>query len=62
MRPKKLYTRRVADHFRKVMSEEGVKLVDALLALDPKQRPSAVEVLKHPYFTEELPRACDISE
>ncbi len=62
MRPKKMYTRRVVDHFKKYLSNEGGALVDLLLSLDPKQRPTANEVLKHAYFTEELPRACDISE
>ena len=45
-----------------MMSPEGQNLIDWCLQLDPNQRPSAQEALKHPYFTTEEPAPCDPSE
>lgn len=51
----------VADLFP-MMSPEGQKLIDWCLQLDPNQRPTAQEALKHAYFTSEEPAPCDPSE
>jgi len=45
-----------------MMSTEAHKLVEKMLQLDPNQRPTAQEVLEHPYFTEEEPKPCHPSE
>ncbi|KAF9192288.1 kinase subunit of RNA polymerase II carboxy-terminal domain kinase I [Haplosporangium sp. Z 767] len=45
--------------FGKFMSPAALDLAEALLSLNPKQRPTAVEALsKFAYFTEEEPAAC----
>ena len=43
------------------LSSEFINLVDLLLILDPSKRPTATEVLLHPYFVKEIPTACEPS-
>lgn len=40
-------------------SEAACNLIDIMLALAPKQRPTAQEVLQNPFFTNAKPAACD---
>lgn len=41
-------------------SPAALHLLDQLLMLNPLRRPSATEVLQHPYFTSEAPSACSV--
>ncbi|KAG0323624.1 kinase subunit of RNA polymerase II carboxy-terminal domain kinase I [Dissophora globulifera] len=50
---------RFRELFGKIMSPPALDLAEALLSLNPKQRPTAVEALtKFAYFTEEEPAPC----
>ena len=45
--------------FGKLMSPGAMELAEALLSLNPKHRPTAVEALSNfAYFSEEEPSAC----
>ena len=57
MRPKRTHTRKIKEAYGKYVSPEGLKLIEGLLTLDPKGRPTAEQVLEMEYFKEE-PRAC----
>lgn len=37
-----------------IKSELGIELAELLLSFNPKNRPSAKEALKHPYFTSDI--------
>ena len=45
-----------AEKYNDKMSPAAFELLAAMLQYDPKTRPSATEVLQHPYFTAEEPR------
>ena len=40
----------------------ALDLLNKLVVWNPKDRLGATEALQHPYFTEELPKACQNSE
>jgi hypothetical protein len=45
-----------------MLSVGALELLEALLSIDPKRRPSAKEALQFHYFTKEEPIACPPSE
>lgn len=54
---------RFREMFAKIMTPAALELAEALLSLNPKRRPTAVEALtKFAYFTEEEPAACNPEE
>lgn len=55
MRPKERRKRVFEDQYRDVLSPGAMDLISSIFRYDPTQRPSAEDVLKHPYFTSEEP-------
>ncbi|CAG8001288.1 unnamed protein product [Penicillium olsonii] len=55
MRPKERRPRVFEDQYRDVLSSGAMDLISSIFRYDPSQRPSAEDVLKHPYFTSEEP-------
>ncbi|KAF4446075.1 CMGC/CDK/CRK7 protein kinase [Fusarium austroafricanum] len=51
-----------AEKYRDKMSPAAFDLLSAMLHYDPAKRPSAAQVLQHPYFTEEAPPARQATE
>ncbi|TPX32823.1 hypothetical protein SmJEL517_g04112 [Synchytrium microbalum] len=47
--------------YKDTMSKLAFELMEWLLQMDPKKRPTAEEALNHPYFREE-PQACELDE
>ena len=56
--PKTKKERRRREFFASKLSESAMDLVDRLLSLDPKKRPSADEALRHDWFTEKTDGTC----
>lgn len=48
-------TRVFEQQYSPFLSPEALKLVQAIFAWDPSERPTAEQVLEHPYFTSESP-------
>jgi CTD kinase subunit alpha len=55
MRPKERKKRVFEDQYRDVLSAGAMDMISSIFRYDPAQRPSAEDVLKHPYFTSEEP-------
>jgi serine/threonine protein kinase len=55
MRPKERKKRVFEDQYRDILSSGAMDLISSIFRYDPAQRPSAEDVLKHPYFTSEEP-------
>ncbi|KAF4332385.1 CMGC CDK CRK7 kinase [Fusarium beomiforme] len=51
-----------AEKYRDKMSPAAFDLLSAMFHYDPAKRPSAAQVLQHPYFTEEAPAARQATE
>uniref|UniRef100_A0A0N4ZUJ6 Protein kinase domain-containing protein n=1 Tax=Parastrongyloides trichosuri TaxID=131310 RepID=A0A0N4ZUJ6_PARTI len=49
-KPKKLYQRNLKESFRDIIPKGALELLDEMLTLDPKRRPSAGEVCKHEWL------------
>ncbi|CAG8548509.1 5582_t:CDS:2 [Funneliformis caledonium] len=50
------------EHFEHMLSPCALQLVESLLSVNPKKRPSALKALNYTYFTTESPHACSPSE
>ncbi|KAJ1565512.1 kinase subunit of RNA polymerase II carboxy-terminal domain kinase I [Nowakowskiella sp. JEL0078] len=61
IKPGHSHSRKIRESY-KDLSPQALDLIDKLLQLDPLKRPSAREVLEHPYFTIEEPTPCSPSE
>ena len=55
LRPARRRASTYADKYRPRLSPQAFELCASMFAYDPARRPSATEVLAHPYFTEEEP-------
>uniref|UniRef100_A0A0K0DWA7 Guanylate cyclase domain-containing protein n=1 Tax=Strongyloides stercoralis TaxID=6248 RepID=A0A0K0DWA7_STRER len=49
-KPKRTYPRNLKESFRELIPEGALELLDEMLTLDPKRRPSAENVCKHPWL------------
>jgi serine/threonine protein kinase len=54
-RPRKTYARNISGKYSKHISKTGLDLLDKLLTLNPDQRITAEDALKHPFFSEGIP-------
>lgn len=55
MRPKDRRDRVFEEQYRDILSPGAMDLISSIFRYDPAQRPSAEDVLQHPYFTSEEP-------
>lgn len=55
MRPTERKKRVFEDTYREILSPEALNLISSVFQYDPAKRPTAEEVLKHPYFVSEEP-------
>ncbi|KAJ6131953.1 hypothetical protein N7471_007168 [Penicillium samsonianum] len=55
MRPTERRKRVFEDVYRDVLTSGAMDLISSIFRYDPSQRPSAEDVLKHPYFVSEQP-------
>jgi CTD kinase subunit alpha len=55
MRPTERKKRVFEDMYRDVLTSGAMDLISSIFRYDPSQRPSAEDVLKHPYFVSEEP-------
>jgi CTD kinase subunit alpha len=55
MRPTERRKRVFEDVYRDVLTTGAMDLISSIFRYDPSQRPSAEDVLKHPYFVSEEP-------
>ncbi|KAJ5165500.1 uncharacterized protein N7500_007330 [Penicillium coprophilum] len=55
MRPTERRKRVFEDVYRDVLTTSAMDLISSIFRYDPSQRPSAEDVLKHPYFVSEEP-------
>ncbi|RMZ79747.1 hypothetical protein DV738_g3125, partial [Chaetothyriales sp. CBS 135597] len=62
MQPTDRKPRQFESMFSDILSEQGLDLVKWCFQYDPVKRPSAEEVLQHPYFTSEDPRPAQVVE
>ena len=51
-RPRKAYVRNLRGKYARQIPQSGLDLLDRLLALNPAERISAEEALRHPFFAE----------
>lgn len=56
LRPSQRIASSFAQKYADMVSPEAFALLKAMFSFDPARRPSAAEVLRHPYFAEEEPR------
>ena len=56
LRPSHRIASTFAEKYRDRVSEQAFELLKAMFTFDPAKRPSAAEVLEHPYFKEEEPK------
>ncbi|KAF2403157.1 Pkinase-domain-containing protein, partial [Trichodelitschia bisporula] len=56
VRPKVPYNSCFAEKYRSKVSPELLNLFTWMFTYDPKQRPNAAQIMKHPFFTTEQPR------
>lgn len=54
-RPRKTYARNIFGKYSKHINKTGLDLLDKLLTLNPDQRITAEDALKHPFFSEGIP-------
>lgn len=57
LRPTARATSTFADRYRERVSPMAFELLQAMFQYDPNSRPTAADVLEHPYFTTEEPKA-----
>ncbi|RMZ83992.1 hypothetical protein DV737_g1266, partial [Chaetothyriales sp. CBS 132003] len=62
MQPADRKQRQFETMFSAVLSEQGLDLVKWCFQYDPVKRPTAEEVLQHPYFTSEDPKPAQVVE
>ncbi|KAF2746054.1 Pkinase-domain-containing protein [Sporormia fimetaria CBS 119925] len=57
LRPSERKASTFAEKYKDKVSPAAFELLQAIFLFDPEARPSASDVLEHPYFTTELPKA-----
>lgn len=62
LRPSHRIQSSFADKYRERVSPEAFELLQAMFLYDPANRPTAADVLEHPYFTTEEPRPAQVVE
>ena len=62
LRPSHRIPSTFAEKYRDRVSQEAFELLQAMFLYDPSSRPTASEVLEHPYFTAEEPKAAQLVE
>ncbi|KAK4542306.1 hypothetical protein LTR36_006959 [Oleoguttula mirabilis] len=62
LRPSHRISSTFADKYRERVSPEAFELLQAMFLYDPANRPTAADVLEHPYFTAEEPKAQQVWE
>ena len=62
LRPTQRVQSTFADKYRERVSPEAFELLQAMFLYDPANRPTAADVLEHPYFTVEEPEPAQVVE
>lgn len=62
LRPIERVANTFAQKYKHRVTPEGYNLLEAMFAWDPESRPSASDVLEHPYFTVEAPAPAQVVE
>ncbi|KAI7882921.1 Pkinase-domain-containing protein [Lichtheimia hyalospora FSU 10163] len=57
VRPKEQYPNKFRELYEKTMSPGALELLEAMLSMNPEQRPTAEQALQFDYFTKEEPEA-----
>ncbi|CAK3838745.1 CTD kinase subunit alpha [Lecanosticta acicola] len=62
LRPSQRIPNTFAEKYHERVSPEAFELLQAMFLYDPANRPTAADVLEHPYFTSEEPQAAQVVE
>lgn len=62
LRPSQRIPNTFAEKYRERVSPEAFELLQAMFLYDPASRPTAADVLEHPYFTSEEPKPAQVVE